>query len=111
MPGTLLFNGVQAVRYPQPVKTVGDYNLWAWDLLLNIQQFDPQDPPRGAGSTVVTSPSGRTPKRGHLLMPSRQTLGWYYATRSNDPSKVGTYNGDGILPLIDFAKLFEYWAV
>jgi hypothetical protein len=108
-PGTLLFNGIQAVRYPQPVKTVGDYNLWAWDLLLNIQQFDPQDPPRGVGSTVVTSPPGETPKRGHLLMPSRQKLGWFYATRSNNPNDVGTYNGDGILPLVDFEKLFEYW--
>jgi hypothetical protein len=111
-PGTLLFNGVQAVRYPQPVRTVGDYNLWAWDLVLSFQKFDPQDPPR-PGSVVPaagTPPaSDLTPKRGHLLMPCKSNLGWFYATRSSDSSKAGTYNGDPILPSIEFEEIFKYW--
>lgn len=106
-PGTLLFQGCQAVRYPQPIATDDQENLWAWDFLLMFNQFDPQDPPRPG--VVVTEPIGRDPKRGHLLFPTRQSLGWYYATRSTDPTYVGTYNGEGILPLTDFNDIFEYW--
>ena len=105
-PQTLLFDGFRLTRYQQPVLTDSEWGLWAADIEMRFQHFDPNYPDRSSG--ITTFPPAQTPKNGHLLFPDRQSTGWYSATRSKDEAKRGTYNGDFALRELDFTGIFKH---